>query len=179
MANTNVTTVLTSAMWNAILDKVNGMICSGSNFKHVVDPHVWSLKDVQAVQNVLTGTCSTNKFTTPVGPPYLWKQKIIDEINAAVAAGCCNTNNNGNNNCCNWNFTVMLWIYVIPPGGVVAPFWNNVYFTQGNSYPLFAATTNIANLSASMMSQAGIKYPGQPAKVTVAGPTCTATSPKC
>ena len=86
------TTVLTSAQWNAIIDQVNSATasCGGGKLQHVTDPHLWSYTDVMAVQSALKAACSTNTFTTPVGPPYLWLQKIIDEINTARVKGCCN-----------------------------------------------------------------------------------------
>jgi len=85
-------TVLTTAQWNALLDKVNTATqnCGGGNLQHVTDPHLWSLQDITAVQNVLKAGCSTATFTTPAGPPYIWMQKIIDEINAALSVACCN-----------------------------------------------------------------------------------------
>jgi len=86
------TTVLTSAQWNAIIDQVNSATasCGGGKLQHVTDLHLWSYTDVMAVQSALKAACSTNTFTTPVGPPYLWLQKIIDEINTARVKGCCN-----------------------------------------------------------------------------------------
>jgi len=87
------TTVLTLAEWNLLIDRVNTAMagCGGSSIPHVTALHLWSKTDITTLQNALKAGCSTNTFTTPVGPPYLWKQKIIDEINAAVAVGCCNS----------------------------------------------------------------------------------------
>jgi len=87
-----VTTVLTTAQWNALLDKVNNATksCGGGGLAHVTDPHLWSLQDITAVQNALKAGCSTATFTTPAGPPYIWMQKIIDEINTALSVACCN-----------------------------------------------------------------------------------------
>ncbi len=89
---TAVTTVLKTTDWNTILDNVNTAIagCGGTALPHVTDPHLWSYTDIINVQNALKAACSTNTFTTPVGPPYLWLQKIIDEINTARVKGCCN-----------------------------------------------------------------------------------------
>lgn len=89
---TQVTTVLTTVEWNALIDKVNNATknCGGGGIQHVTDPHLWSLQDITTIQGALKSGCNTAKFTTPVGPPYLWKQKIIDEIETAIAVGCCN-----------------------------------------------------------------------------------------
>jgi hypothetical protein len=91
------TTVLTTSQWNALLDKVNNATqnCGGGGLQHVTDPHLWSLSDITAVQNALKAGCSTATFTTPAGPPYLWQQKIIDEINAALSVACCNGGGSG------------------------------------------------------------------------------------
>ena len=45
------------------------------------------MKNVQAA---CTSGPTSGTWTTPAGPPYLWMQKIIDEINQAIANGCCN-----------------------------------------------------------------------------------------
>ena len=84
------TTVLTLDQWNALLDAINNALtnCPQTTLQHVTDPHIWTVKDITDAQNVLTAACSTNTFTTPAGP-YLWEQKIIDELNAAIANGCC------------------------------------------------------------------------------------------
>ncbi len=89
---TQVTTVLTTVEWNALIDKVNNATknCGGGGIQHVTDPHLWSLQDITTIQGVLKSGCNTAKFTTPVGPPYVWMQTIIDEINKALSAACCN-----------------------------------------------------------------------------------------
>jgi hypothetical protein len=88
---TQVTTVLTTVQWNALIDKVNTATqkCGGGSLKHVTDPYLWSLTDIQAVQKALKAGCSTAKFTGPSGPPYIWMQTIIDEINKAISVACC------------------------------------------------------------------------------------------
>ena len=47
--------------------------------------HVWTKTDVLNAQNTLKAICSTATFS-PI--PDLWKQGIIDEINAVIASGC-------------------------------------------------------------------------------------------
>ena len=83
--------------WNKLLDKVNAATqnCGGGSLQHVKDPYLWSASDIKAVQNVLKAGCSTATFTTPDGPPSLWKQKILDEIDAALQIACCNGGGSG------------------------------------------------------------------------------------
>ncbi len=98
--------VLTIAAWNALVTQVNTLASTppggdstgstgscppiSTTLLPVVDPHRWSVGDITAMQGVLTQMCSSNVFTTPVGPQYLWLQQILDEINTAIAAGWCN-----------------------------------------------------------------------------------------
>lgn len=51
--------------------------------------HIWSKDDISEIQGRLQQICEDNNFTDPI--PNLWKQSIIDEIEAAIATGCCGT----------------------------------------------------------------------------------------
>jgi len=81
------TSVETLDAWNTVLTNIGNLTCG--TLPQVTDPHLWSLTDIQAVQNICTSGPDSGSYTTPVGPPYLWKQAIIDEINQAIAKGCC------------------------------------------------------------------------------------------
>ncbi len=80
-------TVLTLAQWNQILTNVTKSGCGTP--PQVTPPHLWSVTDIKNVQNICTSGPNSGTYTTPAGPPYLWKQTIIDEINQALAKGCC------------------------------------------------------------------------------------------
>jgi hypothetical protein len=71
--------------WNCLLDAVNTALngCPGVPvFQHVADPYIWTTKDLTAVQNAISQSCS-GAFTSPPNPAT-WLQKYIDEINAAL-----------------------------------------------------------------------------------------------
>jgi hypothetical protein len=85
--------VLTLADWNKIIQQINDLAgsppdgCNGTSaLSPVTDPHRWSKTDIKGVQDALQAICSSNTFDTI---PDLWKQKTIDDINAAIAAGWC------------------------------------------------------------------------------------------
>ena len=179
---TQVTTVLTTVQWNALIDKVNNATqsCGGGGIAHVTDPHLWSLQDIKAVQNALKAGCSTATFTTPVGPPYIWMQTIIDEINKALSAACCN-GGGGTGPSGATGPTVFLYIVYLCdcyPASVyaddpdfchacVSQHWQYTYmgqFWQSNkSYPpygsaLAAATATVAGLNASSLWNGSITH---------------------
>jgi hypothetical protein len=85
------TTVLTLAQWNQILTNINNSSasCGNTPLPAVTAPHRWSTTDIL---NAQVACANGGPYTTPVGPPYLWQQKIIDELNAGIAKGCCTCN---------------------------------------------------------------------------------------
>ena len=95
--------------WNDIIDKVNelsthppeGTTCTPYyTIDHVEKDHVWTYDDVNAVAILLSlinhseSGCPDMMPTVlvppdPNKPVFVWKQKWIDEINAAIAQGWC------------------------------------------------------------------------------------------
>jgi hypothetical protein len=87
--------VLTLDNWNQIIRQINNLAqnppagCNGvATLQPVTAPHRWSKTDIQQVQQALQGICPSDTFASPI--PDLWKQKTIDDINAAIANGWCN-----------------------------------------------------------------------------------------
>jgi hypothetical protein len=87
--------VLRREEWNNIIQQVNdlaqnppeGTDCVPLDTLQEVDPgHIWTSGDVQAVRDKLTEICKDNVFSSAL---IVWKQEIIDEINAAIANGWC------------------------------------------------------------------------------------------
>lgn len=85
----------TRAEWNAIIAEVNGIRASPPAdtdceplpaIDEVGLLHRWSKADIQAVQEALTETCPSITWDTI---PELWKQSIIDEIEAKYAQAWC------------------------------------------------------------------------------------------
>jgi hypothetical protein len=77
--------------WNKIIAGVNGVVSgcnNGSNpspLQPVTAPHIWTVKDVQAVRDALSGACSNASFSAPL---TVWSQAIIDELNAMLGGNC-------------------------------------------------------------------------------------------
>lgn len=91
----------TLADWNQLIDKINNILqnppantqCTPlPPLQHVTDPHLWSWPDdVKNAQTWLKKICGETTFTDHTR----WEQSIIDEINAAIAAGWCGCLGNG------------------------------------------------------------------------------------
>lgn len=79
--------------WNEIIQRINDLSANPSQgcdplppLEEVGPNHRWSKSDIRTVQDRLTEICSENQFSAEL---RLWSQSVIDEINAAIAAGWC------------------------------------------------------------------------------------------
>lgn len=79
--------------WNMLVDDVNNILqnpvgnCQPvSPCSRVVDPHRWSVADIEEVRNKLKETCPEIDFTVTLD---LWKQAILDEIEQEMEKAWC------------------------------------------------------------------------------------------
>lgn len=88
----------TRKAWNDIIDRVNEL-CKNPPEDSDCDPigelewvdenHIWTKYDIDQVRNKLTEICKDNKFDEKL---RLWSQKVLDEIEEAIATGWCDCN---------------------------------------------------------------------------------------
>lgn len=83
----------TREQWNDVIRRVNELAenppsgCSGlSALAEVGTLHRWAKSDIRAVRDKLIEVCGDNVFNEEL---RLWSQPVLDEIEAAIAAGWC------------------------------------------------------------------------------------------
>jgi hypothetical protein len=86
--------VLTRQRWNEIVRAINELGANPPGGCQAIEPleevpesHRWSRADIRAAQDKLREICSENEFGEI---PRLWKQSIVDELQAAIERGWCN-----------------------------------------------------------------------------------------
>lgn len=81
--------------WNDIVSRVNSLAASPpantdceplGALPLVGTDHIWTKSDITAVRSKLTQICNSNSFQAEL---RLWAQNVVDELNAAIAAGWC------------------------------------------------------------------------------------------
>jgi len=82
--------------WNDLLGRINYLAAhppTGCNpvvpLSMVSTPHKWSDQDIAAAQDKLKEICPDNNFTVAF-PGGKWRERYIDELNAAIDRGWCN-----------------------------------------------------------------------------------------
>jgi hypothetical protein len=108
--------------WNDIIRRINelcanpeGEDCTAIDPLNEVDPdHIWTVTDIQDVQDKLRELCSDNTFSVEL---IQWKQEIIDEIEAAILLGWCNCGCK-----CGWVPQASMTLFTAP--GAIQVIWH-------------------------------------------------------